>query len=268
MKVHTSNYVVQGFTKNVSVAEVAQVARSFGLPSVCDMGSGVLLNPEKCGEREHTVAEIVAAGADLVTFSGDKLLGGPQTGFIAGRRDLIAEINRNPMKRALRLDKIRMAALEATLRLYRNPDQVTKRLPTYRLIQRSVDEIREVSRQLVSLVRDTLGREFEVEAVDCEGEVGSGAFPLEKLSSAGIAIRSRVEHAGRALIDLSAALRALPIPVIGRIDRGALILDMRCLEDIASFSQNVTHLPQNTRSSEGNQSADRTDTKPSSRTSS
>jgi len=243
MKVHTSNFIVKGFTKSVSIAEVAQVARDARIPNICDMGSGVLLDLERFGRaHEPTVSEIIAAGADVVTFSGDKLLGGPQAGFIAGRKDLIARINRNPMKRALRLDKIRLAALEATLRLYRNPDRLTERLPTYRSIRRPVSDIREISFQLVPVLRETLGATFRIEVVSCEAEVGSGAFPLERIPSAGLAIRADPKLGGRTLVNLAASLRNLPIPVVGRIDRGALILDVRCLEDVAEFYANIKHL--------------------------
>ena len=243
LKVHTSNYVVKGFTKSVGVAEIASIAREANLPSLYDMGSGVLLNVEKFGlTHEPTVADIVNAGVDLVTFSGDKLLGGPQVGFIAGRKDLIAAINRNPMKRAMRLDKIRMAALEATLRLYRDPDRLAERLPTYRLIRRSRAELREMARLVLPAVQQPLAASFDVEVVDCEGEIGSGAMPTGKIPSAGLAIRPRSGRGGKALIALAAALRSLPIAVIGRIEGGALILDLRCLDDTAAFSANMMQL--------------------------
>lgn len=243
LKVHTSNYVVKGFTTSVGVAEVARVAREANLPSVYDMGSGVLLDVEKFGlAPEPTVVDIVDAGADLVTFSGDKLLGGPQAGFVAGRKDLIAAINRNPLKRAMRLDKIRMAALEATLRLYRDPERLAERLPTYRLIRRSRAELCEMARQVLSAVQRSLAAGFDVEVVDCESEIGSGAMPTGKIPSAGLAIRPRAGRGGKALIALAADLRSLPIPVIGRIESGALILDLRCLDDTAAFSANMMRL--------------------------
>ena len=174
------------------------------------------------------VAEAVAAGVDLVTFSGDKLLGGPQAGFIVGRRDLIAAINRNPLKRALRLDKIRIAALEATLRLYLDPDRLVERLPTLRLLSRPEAEIRAQAERLAPGVDARLALHgYAAEACACASQIGSGALPVDTIPSAGL----RLTGAGGDAPDrLAARLRALPLPVIGHVRDGALILDLRCLD--------------------------------------
>jgi len=178
-----------------------------------------------------------------VTFSGDKLLGGPQAGFIVGRKELIARINRNPMKRALRIDKGRLAALEATLRLYRNPDRLAELLPTVRLLARPKAEIEAQARALKETVAEKIAPGFDVEVVDCASQIGSGALPAEKVPSAGLAIRpTGPRGVGRALSGLAAALRQLPLPVIGRIEDQALVLDLRCLDDEAAFVANLAHL--------------------------
>ncbi|HET9067610.1 MAG TPA: L-seryl-tRNA(Sec) selenium transferase [Amaricoccus sp.] len=233
LKVHTSNYRISGFVKEVPARELAGIARDGGVPLVNDLGSGSLVDLSAFGlAREPTVAEAVAEGADLVTFSGDKLLGGPQAGFIVGSAELVARINRNPMKRAMRLDKIRLAALEATLRLYLDPDRLAARLPTLRLIARPKAEIAALAEALRPAVAAATGAEVEV--VDCASQIGSGALPLEEIPSAGLALRGVSAEA------LAVRLRALPVPVIGRIADGAFTLDLRCLEDPVGFLRNLT----------------------------
>ncbi len=244
LKVHTSNYRIEGFTSEVGARELAALARGKNVPLVHDLGSGTLTDLTRFGlAHEPTVAEAVADGADLVTFSGDKLLGGPQAGFILGRKDLLAHINRNPMKRALRVDKIRLAALEATLRLYRDPHRLSERLPTIRLLARPKADIEAQARRVAPVVAVRLGAAYEVEVVPCASQIGSGALPLEMVPSAGLAIRPvKPRGQGRALAALAATFRALPVPVIGRIADASFMLDLRCLEDEAGFAGNLAAL--------------------------
>ena len=239
LKVHTSNYRIEGFTAEVEVPALAGLKGA--VPVLNDLGAGSLVDLSRYGlRREPTVAEAVAEGADLVTFSGDKLLGGPQAGFIVGRKDLIAAINKNPLKRVLRLDKIRIAALEATLRLYRDPDRLAERLPTLRLLARPKAEIKEMAIRLAPYVTSRLAPlGYYAEACDCESQIGSGALPVDTIPSAGLRI---IGKGGDAPDRLAAKLRVLPRPVIGHIHGGALILDLRCLEDETALLEAITPL--------------------------
>ena len=243
LKAHTSNYLIQGFTKSVPADELAALARSRKVPFVHDLGSGALIDLARYGlKSEPTVRESLAEGADLVTFSGDKLLGGPQAGIIAGRKELVQRVAKNPMKRALRLDKVRLAALEAVLKLYRDPDRLVETLPTIRYFARAKAEIAAAAARLVASVQAALGPAYAATVADCTSQIGSGALPLETLASAGIAVTpTQRQGAGRRLEALVAAMRGLPIPVIGRVKDGALILDLRCLDDEAMF---LAQLPQ------------------------
>jgi L-seryl-tRNA(Ser) seleniumtransferase len=237
LKAHTSNYLIQGFTKAVPEAELAALARARGIPFIHDLGSGALVDLARWGLRpEPTVRDALAHGADLVTFSGDKLLGGPQAGIVTGRRELVVRVANNPMKRALRLDKVRLAALEATLRLYRDPDRLPDTLPTLRYFVRSRAELAALAGRLLGAVASSAGDGYTVSVVDCASQIGSGALPLDTLPSAGLAIAPvGRKGAGSRLEVLAAAFRRLPVPVIGRIKDGALVFDLRCLADEAGF---------------------------------
>ena len=242
MKVHTSNYAVEGFTAAVEVPELARLADEKGLALVVDLGSGMLVPLERYGlPHEPTAAETLAQGADIVTFSGDKLLGGPQAGIIAGRADLIARIRRNPMKRAMRVDKMTIAALAAVLRLYADPERLAERLPTLRLLARPVEDIEAVASRLRPVLAGPLAEIAAVEIVSCQSQIGSGALPVDRLPSVALSIRPAAakRRAGAVLRRLTQAFRALPVPVIGRVQDGALILDLRCLEDEATFIDQI-----------------------------
>jgi L-seryl-tRNA(Ser) seleniumtransferase len=234
LKAHTSNYAIQGFTASVSEAELAKLCASRGVPLVVDLGSGALLDLARFGlPEEKTVGQILRDGADLVTFSGDKLLGGPQAGIIAGRAALIARIRKNPLKRALRVDKMTLAALAALLRLYADPERAAQRIPTLRLLSRSVEAIRAQAERIVPLIGSRVKQ--DVAPIALQSEVGSGAAPTARLPSYGIAIRPGSNRLAR-------AFRSLPLPVIGRLQDGAFILDLRTLEDEAAFVAQLERL--------------------------
>jgi len=242
LKVHTSNYEIQGFTAAAPTSRLAALAHDHGLPFVEDLGSGTLVDLENWGlPHEPTVAEALQAGADLVTFSGDKLLGGPQAGLIVGRAELIAKLAKNPLKRALRLDKIRLAALEAVLRLYADPDRLGTRLPALRLLIRSGDEIAALAQRLLPAMARALAGVATVAIVETKSQIGSGALPVSLLPSAALALTS-VDASGAALEALAQRFRALPIPVVGRIERGRVLLDLRCLESEAEFAAQLSAL--------------------------
>jgi L-seryl-tRNA(Ser) seleniumtransferase len=233
-RTHLKDYAIAGFTKSVSAAELVPLAREKGLPLIEDLGSGTLVDLETWGlPHEPTAREAIEAGIDVVTFSGDKLLGGPQAGLIVGRRHLIERIARNPMKRALRLDKVRLAALEATLRLYADPTRLAERLPTVRALARPAAEIRALAERILPALalalNGALGSGAKVGIEPVRGQIGSGALPVDRLPSFALAIRTK------GLDRLADAFRRLPIPVIGRIGEGALYFDLRTLDDEAAF---------------------------------
>ncbi len=245
MKVHTSNYAIEGFTAAVPEADLAQVAHANGLSFVVDLGSGTLVNLEQWGlPHEPTPEESIAAGADLVTFSGDKLLGGPQAGLLVGRRELIAKIKNNPLKRCLRVGKLTLAALEATLALYRDPERLPQRLEVLRLLTRSEQEIREQAQRLLPIWQVALANWPLLATVEPTlAQIGSGSLPVNRLPSFALVARPRGKRSG-ALQRLHGALRRLDPPILGHIAEDALRLDLRCLnaQNEAVFGEHLARL--------------------------
>ena len=240
MKVHTSNYQVQGFTKAVSEAELVQLGNELGLPVISDLGSGSLIDLDAYGlPPEPMPQQLIAAGVSLVSFSGDKLLGGPQAGIIVGKKALIARLQQNPLKRALRVDKMTLAALEATLQLYLHPEMLTRELPTLRLLTRTAREIAAQAARLLPAVTRALGAHFVVAAEPCHSQPGSGSLPVERLPSSALTLTPR-DGSGSTLLALAARLRAGEVPLIGRIYQGRLWFDLRALEDEALFIRMVS----------------------------
>jgi L-seryl-tRNA(Ser) seleniumtransferase len=232
LKVHPSNYVISGFTASVETAALARLASARGVPLVVDLGSGALVDLGAFGlPAEPVVRDTVAAGADLVTFSGDKLLGGPQAGLVVGRGALVARLNRSPLKRALRVGKLTLAALEAVLRLYQAPEQLPTRLTTLRLLTRPIATIERQAVRLVVPVAAALGAGWAVTAEPLASQVGSGAQPGQQLASFGLAVRRAAGARPQSVERLARTLRQLPRPVIGRIADDTLWLDLRCLEE-------------------------------------
>jgi L-seryl-tRNA(Ser) seleniumtransferase len=224
MRVHQANYAITGFTAAVPTDVLSTIAREAGLTLIEDLGSGSLIDLKLFGlPHEPTPREALDAGAGVVTFSGDKLLGGPQAGMIVGHKDVISAINRNPLKRALRVDKGRLAALEVVLRMYLDPDRLVNRLPALRLLVRSEAAIRETAERICSAFA-AFWPDRAITVETCRSQIGSGAMPVDLLPSSAVTI------SGKSLEGIAKTLRSLPIPVIGRVARGRLVLDCRCLE--------------------------------------
>ena len=233
LKAHTSNYRIVGFTSEVGLKELSSIGRRHGIPVMEDLGSGSLVDLSVYGlPGEPTVRESLEDGADLVTFSGDKLLGGPQAGIIAGKKDLIDKISKNHLKRALRADKLTLAGLEATLRLYLNPERLSERLPALRHMVRTVSEIEKAAAEAKAVLGVALGPDYSITIEDSETQVGGGSLPGKLLPTKVLSITSPSRGA-RGLFE---ALLSGEPAILGRINRDRVLLDMRTVdspEDLA-----------------------------------
>ncbi len=231
MKVHQSNFAVVGFTKKVSMKELKELGKRHEIPVIEDLGSGNLVDLTPYGFiHEPTVQESLRAGADLVTFSGDKMLGGPQAGIIVGKRDLVERIKKNPMNRAVRIDKLTLAGLEAVLRIYRDPKKALKEIPTLRMLTMSFEETKRRARRLLRLIKAKVGDEaLELGYRDTTSRVGGGAMPLQVLKSRAVFIKSARRELPVSLVEKR--LRSERIPIITRIEDEGIIFDTRTIKD-------------------------------------
>ena len=249
MKVHPSNYAIAGFTAAADPAALHALCRERGVPLADDLGSGSLVDLAAYGLPPEPTIRAALERADVVTFSGDKLLGAVQCGIVAGRTDLIARIRRNPLKRALRVDKMTYAALEAVLRLYLHPERLAEELPTLRLLTRDRAAIAARARSLAPAVAERLSGWATVSVAECISQIGSGALPVETLPSAALILTPDPaggeprRGAGGRCKRLAERLRTLPVPVIGRISDDAVVLDLRTLEDEAGLLDSLAALP-------------------------
>jgi L-seryl-tRNA(Ser) seleniumtransferase len=223
MRVHTSNYVIAGFTEQPSLEELAQLAHAHDLPLIDDVGSGALIDFAQFGLTDEPIApESIRAGADLVLFSGDKLLGGPQCGIIVGRRPLVETIQRHPLARALRVDKITLAALAATLRLYRDPERAKQSIPLLSLLCTSLENLRNRAERLAPQLAAIAGI-AHAEVISEKTFLGGGSVPTQQIPTVCVALTP----VGRSVDDLAGALRTGKPSVFGRIQRDRLLLDLR-----------------------------------------
>lgn len=231
MKVHASNYTISGYTAAVDLKDLSALGRQHGIPVAVDLGSGSLVDLTRWGlPREPVVRDAIAAGADLVAFSGDKLLGGPQAGIVVGRADLIQRLKKNPLKRALRVGKLTLAALEGVLALYRTPEDLAVELTTLQLLTRRPGDIEAQARRLLPVVQAALSGGYFVTVQAMNSQVGSGALPSGQLASFGWHVLSSGAK-GSGLNRLDDRLRGLSRPIIGRLAEKALWFDLRCLAD-------------------------------------
>jgi len=227
LKVHTSNYAVVGFTAAVSLKDLVAIGGKYHLPVMEDLGSGTFIDFSLYGlMREPTVQESLAAGVDVVTFSGDKLLGGPQAGIILGRKDIIDRIRKNPINRAFRIDKLTLAALESTLRLYRDEKKAVQSIPTLRMLLGPFDKIKARGEKLAKML-EHLDNRIQIEILDRPSKAGGGSLPLLELPSKCVALKIQDLPAGR----FEKAMRGCTPPVIGRIEDDFFIMDMRTVQD-------------------------------------
>ncbi len=228
LKVHKSNYSVVGFTTDVSLKELVSMGSKYHIPVMEDLGSGTFIDFSKYGlVKEPTVQESVAAGADIITFSGDKLLGGPQAGIIVGKKSFIDKIKKNPITRALRIDKLTLAALESTLRLYREEEKAIRAIPTLRMLTLSLDDLNKRAKKLSRMLKNIGDQRMNINLINLSSRAGGGALPLLELPSKCIGIKVQ----GMSANTIERYMRNNMTPIIGRIEEDMFIMDPRTIQD-------------------------------------
>jgi L-seryl-tRNA(Ser) seleniumtransferase len=228
LKVHKSNFSIVGFSKEVPIQELVALGEEYHIPVMEDLGSGTFIDFSAYGlAKEPTVQESVAAGTDVVTFSGDKLLGGPQAGLILGKKDVIEKIKENPITRALRIDKLTLAALESTLRLYRNPNEAVQSIPTLRMILLSREPIERHAQALGNLLEGINDSRLSIRLMDMFSRAGGGALPLLSLPTKCVGVKVK----GMSVNGVERKMRGNCPPIIGRIEEDLFVMDMRTVQD-------------------------------------
>jgi L-seryl-tRNA(Ser) seleniumtransferase len=228
LKVHTSNYSIVGFTSNVSLKDMVALGAKYHLPVMKDLGSGNFVDFSKYGFiNEPTVQDTVATGADVVTFSGDKMLGGPQAGIIVGKKDAVEGIKKNPINRALRIDKMTLAALEATLHLYRDETEAISAIPTLSMLTMPAKVISNKARRLRDRLKKLVSNRLEIVLMNSSSRVGGGALPLQELPTKCVGVKIEGLSANR----IDRVMREATPPIIGRIENELVVMDMRTVQD-------------------------------------
>lgn len=239
MKVHSSNYQICGFTSAVEEAELVTLGKEFGIPVISDLGSGALVDLSQYHlPKEPTVQEKLAQGVDLISFSGDKLLGGVQAGIIVGKKALIEQLQAHPLKRVLRCDKVILAGLEATLRLYLQPEKLAERLPTLHLLTQSIEILHAKAERIKAQLEKSLKDEFSLQIEPSLAQIGSGSQPMAHIPSVAVTL---TETQGK-LTALLARFKSLSIPVIGRVEQGKIWLDVRSVADVETLLATLEEL--------------------------
>ncbi|MGV3059175.1 L-seryl-tRNA(Sec) selenium transferase [[Pasteurella] aerogenes] len=240
MKVHSSNYQICGFTGSVSEQELVTLGKEFNLPVITDLGSGALVDLAQYGlPSEPTVQEKWQQGVDLISFSGDKLLGGVQAGIIVGKKEWITQLQAHPLKRVLRCDKVILAGLEATLRLYLQPEKLSQQLTTLNLLTRPLAQLTQQAEQLKAQLEKILAEDYFIQIETSSAQIGSGSQPLAEIPSVAVTLQAKTSGNLTALLT---RFKTLPQPIIGRLEQQRIWLDLRSVADFGALQTTLEAL--------------------------